>query len=307
MANAYGLFWNSISSDRVYDADSFAEWLNKFFTTGVFNGELQVLSSGGMVVEVQTGYANINGKVRFFDTTDSITLDPAGGTYPRIDTIVIERNDTNREITIEYVKGTYSGNTPTPTAPVRSAGVYQIVLAQIYVGAGVTEISQANITDTRADNNLCGWIVGTVDRVDVDQMTAQVQDEIETWFDGMKNQLSEDAAIHLQEQIGTLSQLTTTDKTDLVSAINEVNSVTETTITLAAASWVSDIYTISDASIDPAKEIILTYDPTLTDAEYKAYQKADVRPWGAVSAGSMQLKAVGGAPSVDLDMVLIVR
>ena len=39
MANAYGLFWNSVSSDRVYDADSFAEWLNKFFTTGVFNGE----------------------------------------------------------------------------------------------------------------------------------------------------------------------------------------------------------------------------------------------------------------------------
>lgn len=307
MANAYGLFWNSISSDRVYDADSFAEWLNKFFTTGVFNGELQVLSSGGMVVEVQTGYANINGKVRFFDTPDSITLDPAGGTYPRIDTIVVERNDTNREITIEYVKGTYSGNTPTPTAPVRSAGVYQIVLAQIYVGAGVTEVTQANITDTRANNNLCGWVVGTVDRVDVEQMTAQVQDEIETWFDGMKNQLSEDAAIHLQEQIGDLTQLTTTDQTDLVSAINEVNSITETTITLAAASWVSDIYTISDASIDPAKEIVLTYDTTLTDAEFEAYQDANIRPWGAVSVGSMQLKAVGGAPSIDLDMILIVR
>ena len=105
MANAYGLFWNSVSSDRVYDADSFAEWLNKFFTTGLFNGELQVLSSGGMVVEVQTGYANINGKVRFFDTPDSITLDPAGGTYPRIDTIVVERNDTNREILLYLSKG----------------------------------------------------------------------------------------------------------------------------------------------------------------------------------------------------------
>lgn len=306
MADAYGLFWNSVSSDRVYDADSFAEWLNKFFTTGVFNGELQVLSSGGMVVEVQTGYANINGKVRFFDTPDSITLDPAGGTYPRIDTIVVERNDTNREITIEYVKGTYSGNTPTPTAPVRSAGVYQIVLAQIYVGAGVTEVTQANITDTRANNTLCGWVVGTVDRVDVDQMTAQVQDEIETWFDLMKNQLSEDAAIHLQEQIGDLTQLTTIDQTDLVSAINGING-TETTITLVAASWVSDIYTITDASIDPAAEITLTYPPTLTDAEYEAYQDAGIRPYGAITSGSMTLKATGGAPDVDLPMILLIR
>lgn len=307
MANQYGLFWNSVSSDRLYDADSFSEWLKKFFTTGVFNGDLQVLAASGMDVTVQTGYANIEGKVRFFDTATTFTLAPASGTYPRIDTIVVERNDTDREITVKYVQGTYSGNTPTPTAPVRAAGVYQIVLAQIYVAVGATEIAQGNITDTRADNTLCGWVVGTVDRVDVEQMTAQVQDEMETWFEGMKDQLSEDAAINLQNQIGTLSQLTTTVQTDLVSAINEVNSVIETPITLAAASWVSGIYTITDASIDPAKEIILAYDPTLTDAEYKAYQKANIRPWGTVSAGSMQLKAVGGAPSVDLGMILIVR
>lgn len=292
MANAYGLFWNSVSSDRVYDADSFAEWLNKFFTTGVFNGELQVLSSGGMVVEVQTGYANINGKVRFFDTPDSITLDPAGGTYPRIDTIVVERNDTNREITIEYVKGAYSGNTPTPTAPVRSAGVYQIVLAQIYVGAGVTEISQANITDTRADNNLCGWVVGTVDRVDVEQMTAQAQADFDAWYAEMKDQLSEDAAGHLQAEI---------------DAISAQIAGTELNVTLLAASWASDLYTVTDVAIDPDKEIIMTYPPTLSDAEYEAYQDAIIRPYGAITSGSMTLKAVGGAPSIDIPIIIVIR
>ena len=292
MANAYGLFWNSISSDRVYDADSFAEWLNKFFTTGVFNGELQVLSSGGMVVEVQTGYANINGKVRFFDTPDSITLDPAGGTYPRIDTIVVERNDTNREITIEYVKGTYSGNTPTPTAPVRSAGVYQIVLAQIYVGAGVTEVTQANITDTRANNNLCGWVVGTVDRVDVEQMTAQAQDDFDTWYAEMKDQLSEDAAGHLQAEIDT---------------INANIALTTVNVTLDHTAWSNDLYTVTDADIDPAKEIIMTYPTTLTDAEYEAYQDAIIRPYGAITSGSMTLKAVNGAPDIDLPLIVMIR
>lgn len=307
MANQYGLFWNSVSSDRLYDADDFSEWLYKFFTTGVFNGDLQVLATSGMDVEVQTGYANVEGKVRFFDTPTTFTIAPASGTYPRIDTIVVERNNTDREITLKYVTGSYSGNSPVPTAPVRAGAVYQIVLAQILVGVGVTELTQAVITDTRPDSALCGWVVGTVDEIDVDQMTAQTNAEIQEWFDNMKGQLSEDAAINLQNQIGTLTSLTTTVQTDLVSAINEVNEVIETSITLAFGSWSSDLYTITDASIDPAKTIVLTFEPTITDEQYEAYLDAMIRPYGAVTVGSMTLKAVGGAPSIDLPMQLIVR
>lgn len=293
MANEYGLFWNSISSDRLYDADSFSEWLRKFFTTGVFNGDLQVLAASGMGVTVQTGYANIEGKVRFFDTATTFTLAPASGTYPRIDTIVVERNDTDREITIKYAKGTYSGNTPTPTAPVRAAGVYQIVLAQIYVAVGATEIAQGDITDTRANNTLCGWVVGTVDQVDVEQMTAQVQDEMETWFEGMKDQLSEDAAINLQNQINTIN-------TDI--------AITEVPVTLGVGSWsATDTQTITDPAIDPDKEIILTYDPAMLDDPYEALQDAGIRPYGAVTSGSMTVKAAGGAPDVDLDIILLIR
>ena len=294
MANQYGLFWNSVSSDRLYDADSFSEWLKKFFTTGVFNGDLQVLAASGMDVTVQTGYANIEGKVRFFDTATTFTLAPASGTYPRIDTIVVERNDTDREITVKYVQGTYSGNTPTPTAPVRAAGVYQIVLAQIYVAVGATEIAQGNITDNRPNNTLCGWVVGTVDRVDVEQMTAQVQDEMETWFEGMKDQLSEDAAINLQNQINT---------------INTEIAITEVPVTLLASGWDTDddTYEITDAAIDPAKEIILTYDPAMLDDPYEALQDAGIRPYGAITSGSMTVKAVGGAPDVNLDIILLIR
>ena len=292
MANQYGLFWNSDNSDRLYDADSFSEWLQKFFTTGVFNGDLQVLSTGGMNVTVQTGYANINGKVRFFDTADILTVSPASGTYPRIDTVVIERNDTNRDITIKYVAGEYSGTTPTATAPVRTANIYQIVLAQIYVDVGVTELTQAAITDTRSDIDLCGWVVGTVDEVDVSQMTAQAQADFNAWYQRMKDQLSEDAAGHLQNEI---------------DEINAQIVTTEIQITLAASSWSSDLYTLTNSHISADAEITLTYPPTLTDAQYEAYQGAGIRPYGAVSAGSMVLKAVNGAPSIDLPLIMIVK
>ena len=209
MADQYGLFWNSVSGDRTYDADSFSEWLGKFFTTGVFNGDLQVTPDSGMVVNVGSGYANINGKVRFFDTDTSITISPASGVYPRIDTIVVRADYTNREITLEYVTGSYSGNDPQPTAPTRNASMYEIVLAQILVSAGSTEVTAGSITDTRADDSVCGWVTSTVEGVPMDQIVSQMQAEFETWYDHMKDQLDEDAAGHLQLEIDSINSLIT--------------------------------------------------------------------------------------------------
>ena len=209
MADQFGLFWNSINADRTYDADSFAEWLRKFFTTGVFNGEMQVVPDSGMVVNVQPGYININGKVKFFDSVQAFTIEPASGVYPRIDTIVVRCDSTNRIITTEYVKGDYSGNAPVPTAPVRTGGIYEVVLAQIQVNAGATQILVNNITDTRADDDLCGWVTSTVEGVPMDQIVSQMQAQFLTWFDHMKDQLDEDAAGHLQQEIDQISAAVT--------------------------------------------------------------------------------------------------
>ena len=52
MANEHGLFWNSQNGDRVYDANDFSEWLKKFYTTGVFNGDLEVTAAGGSHFEI---------------------------------------------------------------------------------------------------------------------------------------------------------------------------------------------------------------------------------------------------------------
>ena len=213
---AFGLFWNSNEGDRTYDANSFEYWLKKFFTSGVFNGDLQVRAIGGMTLQVDAGYANVDGKVRFWNESFNITLEAANSTMPRIDTIVITRDNINRQITCEKITGAYSADTPAPTAPVRNDEIYQLVLAQIYVAAGVTSIMQANITDTRSNPDLCGWITGTVEEVDFSQFAAQFasyyenftetnQADFEEWFDHMKDQLDTDAAGHLQGEIDDIN------------------------------------------------------------------------------------------------------
>lgn len=81
----------------------------------------------------------------------------------------------------------------------------------------------------------------------------------------------------------------------------------EADITLTTSSWSGGLYTVTDAHIDPNKMNILTYDPTITDSQFNVYLASMIRPYGAVQSGQLQLKAVGGTPSVDLPMVLIVR
>ena len=229
----HAFFYNSEDGDRVYDASSFEYWLKKFFTTGVFADECQVTADGsGMTVTMAEGYANVEGKVKFWDEAQELTLDAANTSYDRIDTVVIERNDTDRDVTVKVVTGTAS-TSPAATDPDREDDTYQLVLAQIYVAAGATEITQADITDTRTDTDLCGYVAATVENIDFSQFQAQyesyianyktqaasdysdysdslasylleLQAEFESWFENIKDQLSEDSAGNLQVEIDEL-------------------------------------------------------------------------------------------------------
>lgn len=205
----HALFYNSVGGDRKYDAESFSELFSKFFTTGVFNGDLtvSVSSQGGMNVDVAPGYINIGGKVMNFETTTQLSLDIGGGTYPRIDTIVVERNDIDRDFTLKVVKGGYASN-PSPIPPVRSADVWQMVLAQVYVGIGETSVSNANITDKRGDSSVCGIVTATVEQMDFsaferqfNEWQTQERDDFEAWVQTLQGILDSQTAGHLQLEI----------------------------------------------------------------------------------------------------------
>ena len=197
------LFYNSVNGDRIYDADSFEYLLKKFFTTGVFSGDCAVSAASGMGIQISSGYCNIDGKVKVFQSPVSLTLTNANPSYDRIDTVVIERNDTDRVFTAKVITGSASAS-PVPTAPVRTAGIYQIVLAEVYVAAGAVSISQANITDKRPDSSVCGIVCAAVQTPDFSDLYAQFTEAFGVWFDRMKGQLSTDAAGNLQNEIDEL-------------------------------------------------------------------------------------------------------
>lgn len=176
------LFYNSRNGDRKYNADDMTEWLTPFFTTGVFNNGCQVTAPGGMAVVFNPGYVNIGGKVKYFDGIERFDLEVASGTLSRIDIGVYRRDDINRDIYPMVITGAYSSN-PQPPALVREGGIYDIQAAQWTVARGVITINQANITDTRMDPNLCGWVMATVKEIDFSQITAQFDNYFDLYIE----------------------------------------------------------------------------------------------------------------------------
>lgn len=168
-------FFNSVSGDRKYAAEDWAAYFASFVSNGVFaepSNSLQVVIATGMGISIKAGSGFINGYY-YRNTTDlSKTIAVADGIYNRIDRIVLRWSLVNRLMSIAVLQGT-PASTPTAPALTRSAEVYEIALADIYIGAGVTSIAQSNITDKRADSALCGFVTGVIDQFDFSTMTTQ--------------------------------------------------------------------------------------------------------------------------------------
>lgn len=166
MAQNSGFFNAFLSGgvyDRTYNANDYCDNLATVIKNGVVyskNDDLKVTANAGMSISVGYGRAWINGHWFFNDTAYTglqIATAPSGSNS-RIDRVVL-RLDTStavRSISLAVKTGTAAAN-PVAPALTRSGTVYELALADIRVGAGAVSIANSNITDLRADGNVCGW------------------------------------------------------------------------------------------------------------------------------------------------------
>lgn len=112
------------------------------------NMSVDVLSGMAFVTGTQSNVQSVYAVVN--DATVNLAITTADPSNPRIDIVVLKVEDTFYSgvtdlASLAVVVGTPSGSPAAPSAPANS-----IVLAQVAVGAGVTSIVNANITDTRS-------------------------------------------------------------------------------------------------------------------------------------------------------------
>lgn len=230
MAIKYG-FFNSVDGDRKYNAEDVGRYLYGIVSDGVFmddTGRMQVLSTGGMSVAVQTGRAMLAYHYIENDSAYTLTLD-LGTTLPRIDLIILKLSHNSREITIEVKKGTPAAS---PTLPIlaKESTVQEFALASITVAANAAEITQANIQDLRPNSAYCGWVTGLIQQLDTATLFAQWEalyaeqyvtfaDDFRSWFDVLTSALVVDTYIHEHKRTHT----TIANDTDINIDIPEYN------------------------------------------------------------------------------------
>ena len=262
MALTYG-FYNSQNGDRTYDATDISSIFDGIIKDGVFMsiGDAFIVSAAnGMQVKVGSGRAWFNHTWTYNSVPSLHSIEPAEIVLNRIDTVVLEINASEevRANSIKVIKGTPASNPVAPTL-IDTELVHQYPLADIYVGANVTEIIPANITN-RVGTEACPLSTGILETLDsapllaqwnsaftvhsqawVDQMAQQQNDfngrqmTIQAWYDLVKDDITLLQTFNF-DNIGELPGYTR-------NTVFEANgNITETIFTTVKLPLISDMY-----------------------------------------------------------------
>ena len=203
MATSYG-FFNSVSGDRLYNADDVNSFLEGLVGDGIYanvDDMFAVASGTGMQVKVAPGKASLDHHWFKSDAIETLDIAAAHAVLNRYDVVAIRLNVSTRSIGFTVIQGT-PATSPNVPSILRNDEYFDLALAYVYVGAGVTAISQSVITDVRLNSAVCGIVTGIIDQLDTSTFARQLQawmaaeqTAFETWFATLTEQLEVNAYI----------------------------------------------------------------------------------------------------------------
>ena len=162
-----------------YDADDASGFLSTRLS-GVYSADedFAVTANGGLTVTVSAGQAwvrpaRFRGRSIILEQPETVTLTAADAVRSRIDRLVLRYDAAARKTRLQVLEGTPDSASPTAPEITRTALVYDLCLAEIRRPAGSTEITAADITDTRADEGVCGVMRDGVTGIPTAQLQAQ--------------------------------------------------------------------------------------------------------------------------------------
>ena len=179
-------FFNSLNSDRRYNAEQMSAIFDGVINDGIFSSigtAFTVTADSGFTVNVGIGRAWFDSIWVYNDAILPLTFEEAEVVLDRIDAIVIEIDKTEevRAGSIKIVKGTPAS---IPVRPVLTKNGYvtQYPLAYVEINAGKISITQAKITSMIGTSD-CPYITGILQVQNIDNVVAQWQAQWTEWYE----------------------------------------------------------------------------------------------------------------------------
>ena len=161
-----------------YDAEDVSTYLCTR-TSGVYakDSNYAVSVTGPRQITVAPGLAWINyddfkGVSACSREAVNLTVPDADSTLPRIDRVVLQF-DTAANLTAVKLKPGTPAAAPEPPAILQNHNQYELGLCTVSVPAGSSVVTAADITDTRADEDVCGVMRDGVTGIPTAQLQAQ--------------------------------------------------------------------------------------------------------------------------------------
>lgn len=324
----------TVDYDRSYTSEQFSEYFALFIGNGVFiNPTNQLLVSSlegsvGLKVKVNAGWSFINGMWYHNKEDGELELEQNTTTTVRVDGIFCRFSKADRSIKVIVGKGR--------TQPKRLEYDWELMLATVNVVSGAIKISNSNITDTRPNEEVCGFVKGLLDVIATQDLFNQFNALFHEWFDYVKEQFGDDAVgsmiaktdnlqaqideleskeavneltVFLQQQIDAKAPLV--EFNNLVNKVNgKANLSSVINMELLASSWTGDVIpftseiSISGVSSDTIVEVGIS--SSATTEQVKEWFDASVIG-GNQGVNFITLKSYGFKPSVNIPIVIIVR
>ena len=164
-----------------YDADDASGYLSTRLS-GVYSADedFAVTANGGLTVAVSAGQAwvrpaRFRGRSIIMEQPETVTLTAADTVRSRIDRLVLRYDATAKKTSLTVLTGTPDSASPTAPEITRTTLVYDLCLADIRRPAASTAITAADITDTRADEAVCGLMRDGVTGIPTQKLVEQWQ------------------------------------------------------------------------------------------------------------------------------------
>lgn len=188
-------FFNAVNNDRVYNAELLSGIFEGLITNGVYESvgnKLAVSPSGGMGIQIDTGrgwfakhWVNNTAPHQLTLEASDVVLNRYCAVCIRVDTTDAVRS------AVPYLKYSDYATTPVKPTMTRSETVNEYCLAYVYIPAGSSAVTAANIEDTRGNNDLCGWVTGLIEQLSTTTLFSQWEAVFNNWFINLSNLINE--------------------------------------------------------------------------------------------------------------------
>lgn len=261
-------FFNSVNGDRTYNADQMSRIFEGLITDGVYESvgnKMAVQPNNGMTVQIATGRGWFSKHWAENDSEYLQTLEESDVLLNRYCAVCVRVDETDAvRNAVPYFKYSDFATSPVKPAMERTETVKEYCLAYVYIKAGATAITAADIEDTRADEALCGWVTGLIEQLNSATLFSQFTAIFNEWFGGLQDMINENT------------------EAMLVAALP-----VSVAVTLTAADWVAEngVYkqTVTVVGMNDTKSVIVQPE----SASATVYSSSEVK---CVAQGSNSLE-----------------